>query len=113
MTKWLRFGKTYEFSRSGDVVTLDTCSSRYLTLPGLTTAKRIFLSHRYFRYFRLHAETNPLVAKWYMEKAPNRAVTGYSPGRKQTAQFPALTQGLNLNKSAGRPMNFVNDVQPN
>lgn len=55
-----------------------------------------------YSYSRHHAEANPLVDKWYMEKTAHRAGTGPSPGRNHRPKSLARTQGSARNKTDHR-----------
>ena len=79
------------------------------TYPYLTTAQRIFFAYRYFRH---HAEANPLVAKWYLEKAKHRAGDGPNPGRKPRPKSPARTGGQPHAPPVPTPVNAIADLQP-
>lgn len=79
------------------------------TCPFLTTAQRIFFAYRYVRH---HVVVNQLVAKWYMEKDTYCAGTAPSTGCKPRSKSPVRSQCPTRSQSNIRPVNFVNEIQP-
>lgn len=75
----------------------------------MTTEQHIFFAHRYFRQ---HAEENPLVGKCYIEKATHHDGIGPSPGLKQRPKYPTHSKVLFGAKTYQRPVSFVYEVQP-
>lgn len=80
------------------------------TCPYLTPAQRIFFAYRHFRH---QAESNPVVAKFYMKKAVHSAVTGSNPGLNPHPKSRASSQSPSFAKPYLRPVNYVTDFQPN
>lgn len=65
-----------------------------------------------YLYFRHHAEDNPIVSKWYMEKEAHPADTGPSPGCKPRPKFPLRSKGPAPDKPDHRLVHYMNEVQP-
>lgn len=65
-----------------------------------------------FRYFRHHVEANPLLAKWYIDKAAHRAGTGPSPGCKPRAKSLFRLQVTARIQHNPRTVNCMSEVHP-
>lgn len=79
------------------------------TNPYLTTAERIFFAYRYFRH---RADANPLVSKYYMEKAARLAGNGPILCRKPLPK-PLASYQVPARKTPNRgTVNHLSVVHP-